>query len=95
MFDVSQTPPRYLQKVVDEELEELASSLLALAIVGAKGVGKTATASRRATTVNASTILLNAALLRLTLRDCGLRPTGPDRRVAARARVLGPRAPCR
>lgn len=42
-----------MQRVVDEELEELASSLPALAIVGAKGVGKTATASRRATTVHA------------------------------------------
>lgn len=49
----TKTPPRYLQRVVDEELEELAGSLPALAIVGAKGVGKTATASRRATSVHA------------------------------------------
>lgn len=53
MSDATQTPRRYLQRVVDEEFEELASSLPALAIVGAKGVGKTATASRRATTVHA------------------------------------------
>jgi predicted AAA+ superfamily ATPase len=45
-------PRLYLQRVVDEELEELASSLPAVAIVGAKGVGKTATAIRRATTVH-------------------------------------------
>lgn len=43
----------YLQRVVDEELSELATSLPALAIVGAKGVGKTATASRRAATIHA------------------------------------------
>lgn len=53
MSDTPQTPRRYLQRVVDGELEELARSLPALAIVGAKGVGKTATASRRATTVHA------------------------------------------
>jgi predicted AAA+ superfamily ATPase len=46
-------PRRYLQRVVDGELEELASSLPAVAIIGAKGVGKTATASRRATTIHA------------------------------------------
>jgi len=51
--DGTNTPQRYLQRVVDEELEELASSLPAVAIVGAKGVGKTVTASRRATTVHA------------------------------------------
>src|ERR1700761_342550 len=43
----------YLSRVVDPELEELAASLPAIAIVGAKGVGKTATAARRATTVHA------------------------------------------
>lgn len=53
MPDASRTPQRYLQRVVDEELGELVSSLPAVAIVGAKGVGKTATASRRATTVHA------------------------------------------
>jgi len=53
MTDTPRTPQRYLQRVVDEELGELVSSLPAVAIVGAKGVGKTATASRRATTVHA------------------------------------------
>jgi uncharacterized protein len=43
----------YLERVVDEELGELADSLPALAIVGPKGVGKTATASRRAATIHA------------------------------------------
>lgn len=43
----------YLERVVDEELGELASSLSALSIVGPKGVGKTATASRRAATIHA------------------------------------------
>lgn len=43
----------YLNRVVDEELGELADSLPALAIVGPKGVGKTATASRRAATIHA------------------------------------------
>jgi uncharacterized protein len=51
--DGTKTSRRYLQRVVDDELEELASSLPAVAIVGAKGVGKTATASRRAATVHA------------------------------------------
>jgi predicted AAA+ superfamily ATPase len=47
------TSQQYLQRVVDAELEELASALPAIAIVGAKGVGKTATASRRAASVHA------------------------------------------
>ena len=42
----------YLARVVDEELDELIVSLPALALEGAKGVGKTATASRRARTVH-------------------------------------------
>lgn len=49
----SPKPGAYLPRVVDEELGELTASLPALAIVGAKGVGKTATASRRAATVHA------------------------------------------
>jgi len=53
MTDPSATQLRYLPRAVDQELEELAGSLPAVAIVGAKGVGKTATASRRATTVHA------------------------------------------
>jgi uncharacterized protein len=47
------TPQRYLPRVVDAELEELATSLPAVSIVGPKGVGKTATATRRAATVHA------------------------------------------
>lgn len=43
----------YLERVIDGELGELADSLPALAIVGPKGVGKTATASRRAATIHA------------------------------------------
>ena len=40
----------YKSRVVDEEITALASSLAALAIEGIKGVGKTATAKRRAET---------------------------------------------
>jgi uncharacterized protein len=43
----------YLPRVVDQELGELAEALPALALVGPKGVGKTATATRRAATVHA------------------------------------------
>ena len=42
----------YLRRVVDDELDELVPSLPALALEGAKGVGKTATALRRAATVH-------------------------------------------
>jgi predicted AAA+ superfamily ATPase len=47
----SQSP--YLQRVVEAEVDELAHALPAVAIIGPKGVGKTATATRRATTVHA------------------------------------------
>lgn len=51
---MSDSPSRpYLPRVLDAELDELMAALPALAIVGAKGVGKTATASRRAATVHA------------------------------------------
>lgn len=43
----------YLPRIVDGELDELAVALPAIAIEGPKGVGKTATASRRAKTVHA------------------------------------------
>jgi len=43
----------YGPRVIDAELDELMRSISALAIEGAKGVGKTATASRRATTIHA------------------------------------------
>jgi predicted AAA+ superfamily ATPase len=42
----------YTPRVIEKELDELFSSLSALAIEGAKGVGKTETASRRAHTVH-------------------------------------------
>lgn len=42
----------YRPRVVDGELDELAASLPALVLEGAKGVGKTATASRRAKTIH-------------------------------------------
>ncbi len=47
------SPPPYHPRIVDRELDELISDLPAIAIEGAKGVGKTATASRRASTVRA------------------------------------------
>jgi hypothetical protein len=43
----------YLRRIVDDELDELSAALPAIAIEGPKGVGKTATASRRAVTVHA------------------------------------------
>jgi hypothetical protein len=43
--------PSYAPRVIDAELDELVDSAAALAIEGAKGVGKTATASRRAATI--------------------------------------------
>lgn len=46
-------PSDYLPRVVDDELDELSSSLAAIALEGPKGVGKTATASRRARTIHA------------------------------------------
>ncbi len=46
-------PYPYSPRVVDDELDELTASLPAVAIVGAKGVGKTAAAMRRAATIHA------------------------------------------
>lgn len=42
----------YVRRVVDDELDDLLSSIAALSLVGAKGVGKTATALQRAATVH-------------------------------------------
>lgn len=42
----------YQRRIVDEELDELSASLAAIAVEGAKAVGKTATAVQRATTVH-------------------------------------------
>lgn len=41
----------YRRRVLDDELDELAGSLGAIALEGAKAVGKTATAAQRATTI--------------------------------------------
>jgi len=48
----SQSGGGYRPRVVDEELDELLASLPAITIEGPKAVGKTATASRRASTVH-------------------------------------------
>lgn len=42
----------YHQRIVDEEIDELMEGLSALVLEGSKGVGKTATASRRAATIH-------------------------------------------
>lgn len=42
----------YLQRIIDDELDELLPGVAAIAVEGAKGVGKTATAVRRARTVH-------------------------------------------
>ncbi|MGH3752965.1 MAG: hypothetical protein ACRDRP_09750 [Pseudonocardiaceae bacterium] len=41
---------QYLPRIVDIELDELAQGLPAISLEGPKGVGKTATAQRRART---------------------------------------------
>lgn len=43
--------PEYIPRIIDTELQDLLSELPAIAIEGPKGVGKTATAERRAATV--------------------------------------------
>lgn len=50
---MERTASDYLTRVLEPELDELLASLPALAIEGAKGVGKTALASRRARTIYA------------------------------------------
>ena len=42
----------YQRRIIDDELDELPSSLSAVAIEGPKAVGKTATALKRARTVH-------------------------------------------
>jgi uncharacterized protein len=49
---VSSARLSYRTRIVDQELEELVPSLAAIALEGAKGVGKTATALQRASTVH-------------------------------------------
>jgi predicted AAA+ superfamily ATPase len=43
----------YRRRILDDELDELVTALPAIAVEGAKAVGKTATASQRATTIHA------------------------------------------
>lgn len=45
-------PALYRRRIIDDELAELLASLPAIAIEGAKAVGKTATASQRAVTIH-------------------------------------------
>lgn len=64
----------YLRRVVDEELDSLLSSLPAIALDGAKGVGKTATAARRARSIRAlddpaTQEIIAADLLRIVSGD--------------------------
>lgn len=66
--------PAYLPRVVDDEIDELFDALPALAIEGARAVGKTATALRRAATVRrlddpAQRTVAMADPSRLTLGD--------------------------
>lgn len=68
----------YLPRIVDAELDELLPSLAAIALEGAKGVGKTATASRRARSVRHLD----------DPRDLALTQADPARVLADRAPVL-------
>lgn len=58
----------YARRILDVELDELIAELPAISIEGAKGVGKTETASRRARTVH---MLDRAEVLRLAEADAG------------------------
>jgi len=46
------TPAEYEPRIIDRELDELMTALPAIAVEGAKAVGKTATASQRAATIH-------------------------------------------
>lgn len=52
MYSGAGTTHAYVRRVVDDELDELVEGLPAVAIEGAKGVGKTSTSLRRAATVH-------------------------------------------
>ena len=52
VVDTAAIRPGYLRRIVDAELDDLFASLPAIVIEGAKGVGKTATASQRAGTIH-------------------------------------------
>lgn len=74
----TRSPRSYLSRTVDAELDELLTGLPAIALEGPKGVGKTATAGRRANTI-------------LALDDPGAREllaADPDRIDRALAPVL-------
>jgi uncharacterized protein len=45
-------PPAYQTRIIDGTLDELVPALPAIALEGAKAVGKTATASQRAATIH-------------------------------------------
>ncbi|HXE46145.1 MAG TPA: DUF4143 domain-containing protein [Conexibacter sp.] len=47
-----EAPTAYAHRILDDELDELIEALPAIALEGAKGVGKTATASQRARTIH-------------------------------------------
>lgn len=51
MAVIERTSDSYLRRVIDDELDELMTGISAIAIEGAKGVGKTRTAVRRARTI--------------------------------------------
>ena len=68
----------YLRRIVDNELDELMPALPAIVLEGAKGVGKTASATRRAATVH---LLDMPAQLAVALAD-------PGRLVAAAPPIL-------
>ena len=72
------SPRHYRRRVVDDELDELLPDLPAISLDGPKGVGKTATALERASTVFA---LDRPRTLEVVLAD-------PDRMVDAREPVL-------
>ncbi|MHB1835405.1 MAG: ATP-binding protein, partial [Solirubrobacteraceae bacterium] len=65
---------RYTRRVIDGELDELLPELPAIALEGAKGVGKTATAARRAKTIHA---LDRPGTLELALADPDRLLSGP------------------
>ncbi|MGH3421852.1 MAG: ATP-binding protein, partial [Streptosporangiaceae bacterium] len=63
----------YLRRVLDGELDELLPALTALAIEGAKGVGKTATAQRR---VRSTFALDDPEQLEIVTADAGVLDSG-------------------
>ena len=86
---VAQIMSTYLPRIVDDELDEPRADLPAIAMEGPKGVGKTATARRRART----TILLDQPTERALLEADPERPAREpaallhDTRTSTRVRV--------